>query len=242
MISRYKKFAGRSQRTIVLVASFLAVIFVLGSISLLRYRSAKSAVGTINYSELYAIAESGTAVSVIIENDSLMVTRADGVVVQSTVAGESFRQTVVELFRKNHVPVQFATTQPSLGATVLVYSWPVLVLGLFAFVGWRVHATVNGSTGNFNLRDQNGKQTNTFADVAGVDEAKTELAETIEFLRDPVSFGRLGGRAPRGVLLYGPPGTGKTLLARAAAGEAGVPFLSVSGSSFQEKFAGVGAA
>jgi cell division protease FtsH len=242
MISRIKKIAGRSQRAIVLAALFLAVVFVVSSISLLRYRSAKSAVGTINYSELYAIAETGTAVSVIIENDSLTVTRADGLVVQSTVAGESFRQTVVELFRKNHVPVQFATTQPSLGATALTYSWPILVVGLFAFAGWRVHATVNGGTGNFNLRDQNGKQTNTFADVAGVDEAKTELAETIEFLRDPLSFGRLGGRAPRGVLLYGPPGTGKTLLARAAAGEAGVPFLSVSGSSFQEKFAGVGAA
>jgi len=242
MISRIKKIAGRSQRAIVLVALFLAVVFVVSSISLLRYRSAKSAVGTINYSQLYAIAESGTAVSVIVENDSLTVTRADGLVVQSTVAGESFRQTVVELFRKNQVPVQFATTQPSLGATALMYSWPVLVVGLFAFVGWRVHATVNGRAGNFNLRDQNGRQTNTFADVAGVDEAKAELAETIEFLRDPVSFGRLGGRAPRGVLLYGPPGTGKTLLARAAAGEAGVPFLSVSGSSFQEKFAGVGAA
>jgi cell division protease FtsH len=82
----------------------------------------------------------------------------------------------------------------------------------------------------------------TFADVAGVNEAKAELAETIEFLGDPVSFGRLGGRAPRGILLSGAPGTGKTMLARAAANEAGVPFLAVSGSSFQEKFAGMGAA
>ena len=81
----------------------------------------------------------------------------------------------------------------------------------------------------------------TFADVAGVDEAKTALTETIEFLRDPKKFGRLGGRAPRGILLSGPPGTGKTLLARAAATEAGVPFLAASGSGFQEMFAGVGA-
>src|SRR5436190_10880354 len=125
---------------------------------------------------------------------------------------------------------------------MVMYSWPIGVIGLFAFVGWRVHATVNGRTGSFRLADQSGKQTATFADVAGDDEARMELAETIEFLRDPLRFGRLGGRAPRGVLLYGPPGTGKTLLARAAAGEAGVPFLSVSGSSFQEKFAGVGAA
>ena len=80
-----------------------------------------------------------------------------------------------------------------------------------------------------------------FADVAGVDEAKEGLTETIEFLRDPVKFGRLGGRAPRGILLSGPPGTGKTLLARAAANEARVPFLSAGGASFQEMFAGVGA-
>ena len=81
----------------------------------------------------------------------------------------------------------------------------------------------------------------TFADVAGVDEAKEELQEVIEFLKDPESYGRLGGRMPRGVLLVGPPGTGKTLLARAVAGEAGAPFFSISGSEFVELFVGVGA-
>ncbi|EME01472.1 MULTISPECIES: ATP-dependent zinc metalloprotease FtsH [Stutzerimonas stutzeri subgroup] len=81
-----------------------------------------------------------------------------------------------------------------------------------------------------------------FADVAGVDEAKDELKEIIEFLRDPQTYGRLGGRMPKGVLLVGPPGTGKTLLARAVAGEAKVPFFSISGSEFVEMFVGVGAA
>jgi cell division protease FtsH len=81
----------------------------------------------------------------------------------------------------------------------------------------------------------------TFADVAGIDEAKCELEEVIEFLRDPKRFTRLGGRIPKGVLLVGPPGTGKTLLARAIAGEANVPFLSISGSDFVEMFVGVGA-
>ncbi|MEZ5829647.1 MAG: ATP-dependent zinc metalloprotease FtsH [Dongiaceae bacterium] len=82
----------------------------------------------------------------------------------------------------------------------------------------------------------------TFADVAGVDEAKTELEEIIHFLKDPQRYGRLGGRLPKGILLVGPPGTGKTLLARAVAGEAGVPFFSISGSEFVEMFVGVGAA
>jgi len=82
----------------------------------------------------------------------------------------------------------------------------------------------------------------TFADVAGVDEAKEELIEIVNFLKDPEGYGRLGGRAPKGILLVGPPGTGKTLLARAVAGEAGVPFFSISGSEFVEMFVGVGAA
>jgi cell division protease FtsH len=81
-----------------------------------------------------------------------------------------------------------------------------------------------------------------FEDVAGVDEAKGELLEVVQFLKDPAAYGRLGARMPRGILLVGPPGTGKTLLARAVAGEAGVPFFSISGSEFVEMFVGVGAA
>jgi len=82
----------------------------------------------------------------------------------------------------------------------------------------------------------------TFADVAGVDEAKAELVEIVDFLKNPQDYGRLGARIPKGVLLVGPPGTGKTLLAKAVAGEAGVPFFSISGSEFVEMFVGVGAA
>lgn len=81
----------------------------------------------------------------------------------------------------------------------------------------------------------------TFDDVAGVDEAKQDLEEIVEFLRDPQKFQRLGGKIPRGVLLVGPPGTGKTLLARSVAGEANVPFFTISGSDFVEMFVGVGA-
>src|SRR5882672_2470578 len=242
MIFRIKKIIGRSHRTSVALAIFGAAVLVAGFVSVALYRNRTSPVQRINYSELYAIAQTGPAASVLIENDSLTVTKTDGAVFQATVAGDSFRQTVVELFRKNGVPIEFASTQPGFAGTVFVYSSPVAICLVLGLVGWRVHATVNGRRGSFSLADHSGKQDVSFKDVAGVDEAKAELAETIEFLRDPLSFGRLGGRAPRGILLYGPPGTGKTLLARAAAGEACVPFLSVSGSSFQEKFAGVGAA
>ena len=82
----------------------------------------------------------------------------------------------------------------------------------------------------------------TFVDVAGVDEAKVDLQETVAFLKDPKTYARLGAHIPKGVLLVGPPGTGKTLIARAVAGEAGVPFFSISGSEFVEMFVGVGAA
>ena len=148
---------------------------------------------------------------------------------------------VVEQFR-NNVPIEFRPIEASWTATALTWGVPLALILLFGLIGWRMHANMGGGVGSFKLSDQGGKQEVSFADVAGVDEATLELSETIDFLRDPARFGRLGGRVPRGILLFGPPGTGKTLLARAVAGEAGVPFLLASGSSFQEKFAGVGAA
>jgi cell division protease FtsH len=196
----------------------------------------------INYSELYSLAESTTALLVTIEGDVLTVQAKDGSLLQATVTSEIARQGVVELFRKNNVPIEFSSLRPGALATVFNWSIPLLTFALVGFVGWRAYCSMSGRDGSFNCIDASNKQNVTFADVAGVDEAKAELAETIEFLRDPSRFGRLGGRAPRGILLAGSPGTGKTLLARAAANEAAVPFLAVSGASFQEKFAGVGAA
>ncbi|PYS63097.1 MAG: cell division protein FtsH [Acidobacteria bacterium] len=242
MPSRITKIVGRSQRATLFLVILIATVLVVGSISIVVHKSSTSTTRKINYSELYKIAEIGSAASVIVQNDSLIVKSTDGSVFQATVAGDSFRQGVVELFRKNGVPIEFASMQPTLAETLFTYSAPIVICLLLGFIGWRVYATVNGRGGSFSLMDHSGRQNVTFADVAGVDEATAELSETIEFLRDPIRFGRLGGRAPRGILLCGPPGTGKTLLARAAAGEACVSFLSVSGSSFQEKFAGVGAA
>src|SRR3989441_485857 len=242
MPSRITKIVGRSQRATLFLVILIATVLVVGSISIVVHKSSTSTTRKINYSELYKIAEIGSAASVNFQIDYLIVKSSDGSVFQASVAGDSFRQGVVELFRKNGVPIEFASMQPTLAETLFTYSAPIVICLLLGFIGWRVYATVNGRGGNFSLMDHSGKQNVTFADVAGVDEATAELSETIEFLRDPIRFGRLGGRAPRGILLCGPPGTGKTLLARAAAGEAGVSFLSVSGSSFQEKFAGVGAA
>ncbi|WP_183154082.1 ATP-dependent zinc metalloprotease FtsH [Paracoccus siganidrum] len=128
-------------------------------------------------------------------------------------------------------------------------SWVVpvlLIVGIWIFVIRRMGAGMGGGLmqiGKSKARVYVQSDTGvTFEDVAGVDEAKDELKEIVDFLRDPQGYGRLGGRMPKGILLVGPPGTGKTLLARAVAGEAGVPFFSISGSEFVEMFVGVGAA
>ena len=128
-------------------------------------------------------------------------------------------------------------------------SWIVptaIFIGIWIFVIRRMGSSMGGglmSIGKSHAKVFVEKETKvTFDDVAGVDEAKEELIEIIHFLRNPVDYGRLGGRIPKGILLVGPPGTGKTLLARAVAGEAGVPFFSISGSEFVEMFVGVGAA
>ncbi len=134
-----------------------------------------------------------------------------------------------------------------MGILLNVLPW-VLIIVFWVFLMRRMNASAGGSTkGIFSFGKSRAKMMNessvkvTFQDVAGADEAKTELSEIIEFLKSPAKFQRLGGKIPRGVLLLGPPGTGKTLLARAVAGEAGVPFFSISGADFVEMFVGVGA-
>jgi cell division protease FtsH len=123
----------------------------------------------------------------------------------------------------------------------------VLLIGIWLVIFRRMQMGAGGTKGLFSFGKSRAKLLTegsnkvTFADVAGADEAKVELQEIIEFLKEPAKFQRLGGKIPRGVLLLGPPGTGKTLLARAVAGEAGVPFFSISGADFVEMFVGVGA-
>ena len=241
MPSPIRKTTLRSPKTALTVTAVILLILA-PIITVLIYQSQAIESQKINYSELYSIAEGTSAASVTIEGELLTVRQKDGSLLQATVTSELARQGVVELFRKNQVPIEFQALGSGPIATALSWAIPLLTFALVGFIGWRVYCSMSGRDSSFNCTDSSNKQNVTFSDVAGVDEAKAELAETIEFLRNPARFGRLGGRAPRGILLVGPPGTGKTLLARAAANEAGVPFLSVSGASFQEKFAGVGAA
>jgi cell division protease FtsH len=141
-----------------------------------------------------------------------------------------------------------AETESTLLTTVLSWVLPALIfVGIWMFAIRRLGAGMGGSgllaIGKSKARVYLEKQTGVaFADVAGVDEAKDELKEIVDFLRSPEKHSRLGARLPKGILLIGPPGTGKTLLARAVAGEAGVPFFSIGGSEFVEMFVGVGAA
>jgi len=133
---------------------------------------------------------------------------------------------------------------------LLGWVFPILIIvALWIFIMRRVGGGAGGPGSQiFNigkskatLFDQNAKVNVTFQDVAGLDEAKVEVMEVVDFLQNPKKYTALGGKIPKGVLLIGPPGTGKTLLAKAVAGEAGVPFFSISGSDFVEMFVGVGA-
>ncbi|HKU76349.1 MAG TPA: ATP-dependent zinc metalloprotease FtsH [Pyrinomonadaceae bacterium] len=230
----------RTRKVAIIGLSVIALaLIVAGTIAI--YQAQLSSVQKINYSQLYNLAQTGGAASLAVEGETLTVTKADGTLVEATVTGETTQAEVVQLFRKNNVPIEFRPLQPGLLSDVLSWGLPILMLGVVGFASWKLYSSMSGR-GAFELENHNGKQDVGFADVAGVDEARAELTETIEFLRNPERFSRLGGRVPRGILLYGPPGTGKTLLARAAAKEAGVAFLAASGSSFQEKFAGLGAA
>ncbi len=153
-----------------------------------------------------------------------------------------------DLYRLLHekgVNVEIRETNSSNWVTLLVNAIPfILLMAFWIFMVRQMQAGGNKalSFGKSRARLHTSQQKKvTFKDVAGVDEAKEELQEIVEFLREPQKFQRLGGRIPKGVLLIGPPGTGKTLLARAIAGEANVPFFSISGSDFVEMFVGVGA-
>ncbi len=205
------------------------------------------------YTDFYEAVKAGQVTDVKQDGETLTVTVKGNttpytVVVPNNITGNVFDDMVkasTEGGTKLPSYTKAQTADTSWIGLLLTGLLPLLVIGGFIFFMMRQAQGTNNqamSFGKSRARMFLGNKTVvTFADVAGVDEAKTELQEVVEFLKFPEKFNSLGARIPRGVLLVGPPGTGKTLMARAVAGEAGVPFFSISGSEFVEMFVGVGA-
>ena len=196
------------------------------------------------FSEFMNEVESGKITEVTIQGDRISGTYLDGRSFQTMTPSKD--QDLIRILREKGVRiVVVAPEQTSWYMNILISWFPmILLLGIWIFFMRQMQAGGGKamSFGKSKARLMNeDKNKVTFKDVAGVDEAKEELREIIEFLREPQKFNKLGGKIPKGVLLIGPPGTGKTLLAKAIAGEANVPFFSISGSDFVEMFVGVGA-
>ncbi len=222
----------------------LVGIVLIGLFVQARPPSERAAESQMAYSDFLASVDQGQIKSVNIRGQEVLGTTQDG---------HSFRtflpdgaDAVTPLTAKG-VKVQASLPpQPSFLMSLLISSFPVLLLiGVWIYFMRRMQGGGPGGVMGFGksrarLMQQDQRRV-TFSDVAGIDEAKQELEEIVEFLKDPQKFQRLGGKIPKGCLLIGPPGTGKTLLARAIAGEANVPFFTISGSDFVEMFVGVGA-
>ncbi len=197
-----------------------------------------------SYTQFMQDAKDGKIRRVDVQGRKITVTPADGPAYSITSPGDLW---MVDDLRKNGVQVfGKPEEEPSFLQTLLVSWFPMLLLiGVWIFF---MRQMQGGKSGAFTFGKSKARMLDDtankvrFADVAGCDEAKEDVQEVVEFLRDPSRFQRLGGHIPRGILLVGSPGTGKTLLAKAIAGEAGVPFFSISGSDFVEMFVGVGAA
>lgn len=200
---------------------------------------------TTSYTQFMDAAKDGKIKRVDVQGRSLTVTPADGPAYRITAPGDLW---MVDELRKAGVQVYGQPEEePSFLSTIFVSWFPMLLLiGVWIFFMRQMQGGGKGgafSFGKSKARMLDSTNNNiTFADVAGCDEAKEEVSELVDFLKDPSKYQKLGGRIPRGVLLVGSPGTGKTLLAKAIAGEAKVPFFTISGSDFVEMFVGVGAA
>jgi len=199
---------------------------------------------SVTYSQFMDDAKAGKVKRVDVQGRTLQVTPADGTKYSLISPGDIWM--VGDLMKYGVQVTGKADDEPNMLVSALYYLGPtLLIIGFWFFMMRQMQGGGKGGAFSFGkskarLIDEN-SNTVTFADVAGCDEAKEEVFELVEFLKDPQKFQKLGGRIPHGVLLVGPPGTGKTLLARAIAGEAKVPFFSISGSDFVEMFVGVGA-
>lgn len=195
------------------------------------------------FSDFMSQVESGKVSEVVIQGDNISGKYTDGQHFETYAPAKD--PTLVTLLRENGVRMEVVPPEQTSWYMSILISWfpMLLLLGIWIFFMRQMQAGGGKalSFGKSKARLIDNKNKTTFKDVAGVDEAKEELHEIIEFLKEPQKFSQLGGKIPKGVLLIGPPGTGKTLLARAIAGEASVPFFCISGSDFVEMFVGVGA-
>ncbi len=225
------------------------VVIIGGAILLYRFFSNPQGQQPqqLAYSDLMTQVESGTVASAKIEKEKVTGKLTNSQNYITEIGGEKSGDTIAEAMRKNgKIKIEYNNSASS-GMWVqalIMYSPFILIIAIWVFMLRQMQSGGNKalSFGKSRAKLLSSQQKRvTFKDVAGVDEAKEELQEIIEFLKEPQKFQKLGGRIPKGVLMMGPPGTGKTLLARAIAGEANVPFFSISGSDFVEMFVGVGA-
>lgn len=203
---------------------------------------------TLNYSEFIQQVKDGKVEKVAVDGYVITGKRSDGDSFKTIRPAIQDNGLIGDLVDNNVVIEGKQPEQQSIWTQLLVASFPILVIiAVFMFFMRQMQGGAGGKGGPMSFGKSKARLLSedqvktTLADVAGCDEAKEEVGELVEFLRDPGKFQRLGGRIPRGVLMVGPPGTGKTLLAKAIAGEAKVPFFTISGSDFVEMFVGVGA-
>jgi cell division protease FtsH len=231
----------RQPRHLLLAA---ALAFTLASLAGLYLLWRAPIEAPLAFSDFLQAVEAGAVTQVTFDDRTIDVVLSDGRIVQ-TFAPPDFlaaNATFITDLAKRNIRVDAA---PPVTPGTLSWSAMATAAAFLALLGFTVYRTTAGRIPSLSSRArvaEPGDSVITFQDVAGVDEAKDEVKEIVDFLREPNRFAAIGGRIPRGVLLVGPPGTGKTLLARSIAGEAGVPFLFASGSDFVEMYAGVGAA
>ena len=226
----------------------MAIWLVIGIVLMTvfnQFNTRQAVLGSLEYSQFLEEVKAGRVTKVVIQGRTLEATTTDGKRITTYAPPDLW---MVSDLLKNNVKVVAKPEEEQSFLTNIFVSWfPMLLLiGVWVFFMRQMQGGGKGGAFSFGksrarMMDESSNVI-TFADVAGCDEAKEEVFEMVDFLRDPSKFQKLGGRIPRGVLLVGSPGTGKTLLAKAIAGEAKVPFFSISGSDFVEMFVGVGAA
>lgn len=226
-----------------IIVWLLAIVLLSGAMNMLVGGADRANAENLAFSEFMNHVENKKVSEVTIEGASISGTYVDG---KRFYTYAPFDPNMVEMLRKNDVKVTAQpedTTSNTLWGVLISWFPMILLIGVWIFFMRQTNSGNNKamSFGKSRARLIENTKKVTFKDVAGADEAKQELEEIIDFLKDPDKFQRLGGKIPKGVLMVGPPGTGKTLLAKAVAGEADVPFFSISGSDFVEMFVGVGA-